>query len=315
MQKKKVLLIINPCAGKNSSRVGAFDIMSKLSSGNFDFEVKTTRCQGDATKIARENGKKFDLVICCGGDGTLNETINGLLRLKKRVPVGYIPSGSTNDLATTLGIPTGVGKAAEMILSGKMNSYDVGSFNGKYFNYVASFGAGVDISYRTPQFLKNMFGHTAYLINGFGIRLIPMLMSVKSVYMKIEYDGGVLEDKFFFGAISNSTSVAGLFNYDGQGVKLNDGYFELLLVRGLKKNTDAFKILNQVIHHEYDGEKIMLVKTRKVKITCDKSIPWTLDGEFGGMHKNVKIDVLHNAFDICSDNEELFLPKETDDKD
>lgn len=311
MNGKKVLLIINPCAGKNSKRVGALDIISKLSSEEYDFEVRTTRCQGDATTIVKEIGSNFDMIICCGGDGTLNETVNGLLSLDRKIPLGYVPSGSTNDLATTLGIPGKVGEAANMIMNGKLNGYDVGSLNGKYFNYVASFGAGVELSYSTPQALKNILGHAAYMINGFVINLIPIIKNLKPIHMKIEYDGGVIEDNFYFGSFSNSTSVAGLFKFKNQDVKLNDGYFELLLVRGLKKNTDAFSMLGKIIRQEYDGEKIMLIKTKKVKITADEETPWTLDGEFGGNQKDVELTVLHNAFEIYSDNDEMFIAEET----
>ena len=310
MEGRKVLLIINPCAGKNSKRAGALDIMSKLSSEKFDFEVRTTRCQGDATTIVKEVGSEYDMIICCGGDGTLNETVNGLLTLNKRIPIGYVPSGSTNDLAVTLGIPTVVGEAANMILNGKLNGYDVGSLNGKYFNYVASFGAGVELSYSTPQALKNVLGHAAYMINAFVIKLIPMVKNLKPIHMKIEYDDGILEDDFYFGSFSNSTSVAGLFKFKDQDVKLNDGYFELLLVRGLKKNTDAFSMLGKIIRQEYDGEKIMLIKSKKVKITCDKETPWTVDGEFGGNLKDVELNVIHKAFDIYSDNDEMFITEE-----
>ena len=306
-QRKKVLLIINPCAGKNSKRAGALDIMSKLQSGAFDFEVRTTRCQGDATTIVREIGEDFDMIICCGGDGTLNETINGLMKLNKRVPVGYIPSGSTNDLAVTLGIPTKVGDAANLILSEKKNGYDVGSFNGRYFNYIASFGVGVEVSYGTPQAMKNLLGHSAYMINSFIIKLIPMLANLKPIHMKIEYDGGEVEDDFYFGSLSNSTSVAGLFKFNPDEVKLNDGYFELLLVRGLKRKTEAFSMLNKIIHQDYDGDRIMLIKTKRVKITCDTEIPWTLDGEFGGNHGNAELEVVHKAFDIYSDNDRMFI--------
>lgn len=310
MEGRKVLLIINPCAGKNSKRAGALDIMNKLSSEKFDFEVRTTRCQGDATTIVKEVGSQYDMIICCGGDGTLNETVNGLLTLNKRIPIGYVPSGSTNDLAVTLGIPTVVGEAANMILNGKLNGYDVGSLNGKYFNYVASFGAGVELSYSTPQGLKNVLGHAAYMINAFVIKLIPMLKNLKPIHMKIEYDDGVLEDDFYFGSFSNSTSVAGLFKFKDQDVKLNDGYFELLLVRGLKKNTDAFSMLGKIIRQEYDGEKIMLIKSKKVKITSDRETPWTVDGEFGGNLKDVELNVIHKAFDIYSDNDEMFINEE-----
>ncbi len=305
MSGKKALLIINPCSGVDRKRVGALEIINKLSSANFDFDVETTKCQGDATTIVKEKGNDFDVVICCGGDGTLNETINGVLKLDKRVPVGYIPSGSTNDLASTLGIPVGVGPATNMILNGKTNGYDVGLFQGRYFNYIASFGAATDLSYTTPQKWKNLFGHNAYVFYGVGIRLIPMLAGFRPTYMKIEYDGGVIEDKFYFGAISNTTSVAGIFKYDN--IKLNDGYFELLLVRGLKSNLDAFGILNKVIRKDYSGDNIIFTKTKKVKITCDQKVPWTLDGEFGGEHGDVDISIVHNAYDIYSDNDKLFV--------
>lgn len=305
MSGKKALLIINPCSGVDRKRVGALEIINKLSSANFDFDVETTKCQGDATTIVKEKGNDFDVVICCGGDGTLNETINGVLKLDKRVPVGYIPSGSTNDLASTLGIPVGVGPATNMILNGKTNGYDVGLFQGRYFNYIASFGAATDLSYTTPQKWKNLFGHNAYVFYGVGIRLIPMLAGFRPTYMKIEYDSGVIEDKFYFGAISNTTSVAGVFKYDN--IKLNDGYFELLLVRGLKSNLDAFGILNKVIRKDYSGDNIIFTKTKKVKITCDQKVPWTLDGEFGGEHGDVDISIVHNAYDIYSDNDKLFV--------
>ena len=305
MEKKKALLVINPCAGVDRKRVSSADIINRLSPADFEFSVETTKCQGDATTIVKEKGKDCDLVLCCGGDGTLNETINGVLALDKRVPVGYIPSGSTNDLASTLGIPVGVGPATEMILNGNVNGYDVGLFQGRYFNYIASFGVASDLAYTTPQKWKNLFGHQAYVFYGVGIRFLPMVFGFKPTYMKIEYDGGVVEDKFYFGAISNTPSVAGVFKYDD--IKLNDGYFELLLVRGLKRNIDALGILNKVIRKDYSGDNIIFTRTKHVKITCEDKVAWTLDGEFGGEHGDVEIEVIHNAYDIYSDNEKLFL--------
>ncbi len=303
--KKKALLVINPCAGVDRKRVSPTDIINKLSSANFDIDVERTKCQGDATTIVAEKGNDYDLVLCCGGDGTLNETINGLMTLENKATVGYIPSGSTNDLACTLGIPVGVGPATDMILNGKTNGYDIGTFQGRYFNYIASFGVASDLAYTTPQKWKNLFGHQAYVLYGVGIRLFPMLFGFKPTHMKIEYDGGVIEDDFYFGAISNTVSVAGVFKYDD--IKLNDGYFELLLVRGLKSNFDAFGIINKVIRKDYSGNNIIFTRTKNVKITCDEKVAWTLDGEFGGEHGDVDIEVIHNAYDIYSDNDDLFL--------
>ena len=175
MDSKKALLIVNPCAGRNNKRLGALEIVKKFSPPEWETEIRTTRCQGDATTIVKDEGAKYDVILCCGGDGTLNEVINGLMKLDKKIPVGYIPSGSTNDLANTLGIPTELGASADLIQSGKKNSYDLGTLNGRYFTYIASFGIATDLSYSTPQKLKNIFGHAAYMINGFVVRFIPMI--------------------------------------------------------------------------------------------------------------------------------------------
>ena len=262
MDSKKALLIVNPCAGRNNKRLGALEIVKKFSPPEWETEIRTTRCQGDATTIVKDEGAKYDVILCCGGDGTLNEVINGLMKLDKKIPVGYIPSGSTNDLANTLGIPTELGASADLIQSGKKNSYDLGTLNGRYFTYIASFGIATDLSYSTPQKLKNIFGHAAYMINGFVVRFIPMLFGFKPIHMKIEYDEGVIEDDFYFGSISNSTSVAGLFKFDHQDVKLNDGYLELFMVKGLKRNIDALKMLKKAIAQDYDGVQMMIVKTK-----------------------------------------------------
>ena len=307
MDPKRLLLIVNPCAGRSKNRLGTLEIMDRLGAAGYDVSIKTTKCQGDATTIAAETGNDYDVIVCRGGDGTLNETVNGVMRLDKRVPVGYIPSGSTNDLATTLGIPTDIKEATDFILKGKTNGYDLGRFNGRFFCYVASFGIATDISYNTPQKLKNIMGHAAYVINGFVIRMIPMLMNFKPIHMKVEYDGGEIEDDFYFGSLSNSTSVAALFKFDNENVKLNDGLFELMLVKGLKRNLDAFSMLNKVLHQDYKNEHMLLIKTKHVKITSDAEIPWTLDGEYGGKHKTVEMSVEHNAFDIYSDNNKMFV--------
>lgn len=305
LNKKKALLIINPCSGIDHKRVESSEIINKLSPENFDFNIETTKGPNDATEIVKNIGSDYDIIICCGGDGTLNETINGVLALDRRVPVGYIPSGSTNDLASTLGIPVGVGPAANMILNNKTNGYDVGLFQGRYFNYIASFGIASDLSYATPQKWKNKLGHNAYVFYGLGVRLIPMLTSFKPTHMKIEYDGGVIEDNVYFGAISNTTSVAGVFKYTD--IKLNDGYFELLLVKGLKSNFDAISMLNKLIRKDYSGDNIIFTKTKHVKITSEHSIPWTLDGEFGGDHSNVEINIVNKAYNIYSENDKLFV--------
>ena len=299
-KKRNVLLIVNPCAGRTKSRAGTFDIVNKFSTNDYEFSIHTTTCQGDATNIVRKNYDDKQLVVCCGGDGTLNETINGVMDMPNRLPIGYIPTGSTNDLATTLGIPTDINKATDLIMSGHTNSYDLGLFNNRYFSYVASFGAFTKSSYATSQKMKNRLGHMAYILNGLG-----ELKNIRAVHMKIEYDGGVLEDDFMFGSVSNSTSVAGLFRFKPEDVKLNDGIFELLLVKKISLASVPIA-LGKVRAQQYDGKQIIFLRTSKVKITSDESVAWTLDGEYGGAHKTVMIHVLEKAVEICSPENDLF---------
>ena len=303
--KKKVLLIINPCSGRSKSRHSAFDIIERFPKDKYDFSVHTTKCSGDATNIVKNNGDDKDLVVCCGGDGTLNETINGVMDLPRRVPIGYVPAGTTNDLASTLGIPRDADKAVNIITAGDTHSYDIGLFNNRYYSYVASFGAFTRSSYATSQKMKNLFGHAAYIING----VMKEWNKIPVYHMRIEYDGGVIEDDFSLGSVTNSTSVGGIFRFEKNAVKLNDGLFEVLLV---KKATfaNAPKLLYKISKKQYDGQQIIFLKTSKVKITCDEEVPWTLDGEYGGAHKTVMVHVLSRAIDICSPQDNILFEKD-----
>ncbi len=300
--RKKVLLIVNPCAGKNKSRTGTFDIVDKFSNNDYEFTVRTTTCQGDATNIVKRELEGKDLVVCCGGDGTLNETINGVMDMPKRVPIGYVPTGTTCDLASTLGIPSDVKKATDIIIDGNTNDYDIGLFNNRYFSYVASFGAFTKCSYATPQKLKNRFGHAAYVFTALG-----EIKDVHGIYMKIEHDGGVLEGKFSFGAISNSTSVAGMFKLIEDDVRLNDGIFEVLLVPEMGL-FDIIPTIRKAQKQDYDGKKVIYLRTTKLKITSPyEEVDWTLDGEYGGKHSEVMVHVLERAVRICTKDSPLFV--------
>lgn len=302
--KKKALLIVNPCAGKTKSRAGTFEIVDKFSKNDYEFSVHTTTCQGDATNIVKRELDGKDMVVCCGGDGTLNETINGVMDMPKRVPIGYIPTGTTNDLATSLGLPSDIKKATDIIIDGHTNDYDVGLFNNRCFTYVASFGAFSRASYATPQKYKNMFGHAAYVVAA-----VPEVADIHPTKMRIEYDGGVLEGEFMFGAVSNSLSVGGFFKLPKDEVKFNDGVFEVLLVPKISL-TRLFSILHKVRKQQYDGKQIIMLKTSKIKISApDEAVPWTLDGEFGGNHHDVMIHVLERAVEIYSPENPLFLPR------
>ncbi|MBQ7295326.1 MAG: YegS/Rv2252/BmrU family lipid kinase [Clostridia bacterium] len=300
--RKKVLLIVNPCAGKNKSRTGTFDIVDKFSNNDYEFTVRTTTCQGDATNIVKRELEGKDLVVCCGGDGTLNETINGVMDMPKRVPIGYIPTGTTCDLASTLGIPSDVKKATDIIISGNTNDYDIGLFNNRYFSYVASFGAFTKCSYATPQKLKNRFGHAAYVFTALG-----EVKDVHGIFMRIEHDGGVIEGKFSFGAVSNSTSVAGMFKLIEDDVRLNDGIFEVLLVPEMGL-FDIIPTIRKAQKQDYDGKRVIYLRTSKIKITSPyEEVDWTLDGEYGGSHSEVMIHVLERAVRICTNESPLFV--------
>jgi YegS/Rv2252/BmrU family lipid kinase len=306
--RKQVLLIVNPCAGPDSTRRSAEDIVRHFPADEFEIEIKKTKGHGDATELVRSFANDKDLVICCGGDGTLNETINGVMDLPRRIPIGYIPTGTTNDLASTLGISRDIEKAAALIRNGHTNSYDIGLFNNRYYSYVAAFGAFTRSSYATKQWMKNIFGHFAYLLNG----VFKEWKNISSTHMKIEYDDGEMEGDFSFGSISNSTSISGIFRLNKDEVKLNDGYFEVLLVRKARVS-EAPSLFNKIRKKEYDGKRIILLKTSKVKITADAPIAWTLDGEYGGEHQTVMVHVLSKAIDICSpaDNVLFERPQET----
>ncbi len=302
--KKKVLLIVNPCAGRNKSRAGTFDIVDGFSKNDYKFSIHTTTCQGDATNIVKRELGDHDMVVCCGGDGTLNETINGVMDMPRRVPIGYIPTGTTCDLASSLGLPADVKKATDIIIDGRTNDYDIGLFNNRYFSYVASFGAFTKSSYATSQKMKNRFGHAAYIVNG----VTHELKEIHPIKLRLEHDGGVIEGKFYMGSVSNSISVAGIFKFPEEDVKFNDGYFEILLVRATGALSIPSLIL-RVIGQKYDGKDIILLRTKKCKFTFpEEDVAWTLDGEYGGDHRNVMIHVLERAVNICSPENPLFLP-------
>lgn len=296
---ENVLLIKNPRAGKDSKRIGTGEIISAFKEHGIECFEKTTTCQGDAVNIAQKYASSYDAVICCGGDGTYNEVINGMMLAETDKPIIYLPCGSTNDLAHTLGISNDPHKAAQMYVNGLINKFDVGKFNDKYFSYVASFGIATEIAYSTSQRIKNMLGRSAYLINGFVIRLIPMIKNLKPAHMKIEHDGGVIDDKFYFGAIANTNEISGLFKLEKVGIKMNDGLFELLLVKA-RSLKDLATVFTNALRQDYSNENVLLLKTSKLKITTEDDVPWTLDGEYGGAHKDIDISVKKEAINVVS---------------
>lgn len=304
MDKKKALLIVNPCSGRNKSRAGTFEIVDRFSNSDYEFSVHTTTCQGDATNIVKEELKDNDLVVCCGGDGTLNETINGVMDMPRRVPIGYIPAGTTNDIAGSLGIPTDFKEAADLVINGQPNDYDIGLFNNRYYSYVASFGAFSRASYATSQKMKNRFGRAAYIAAG-----VADVKNIRNVKMRVEYDDGVIEGKFVFGTVSNSLSVGGFIKLPDDKVKFNDGKFEVILVKDFKPH-NLLSLMGKVLTQNYDNKQIYMFSTNKIKFTAlEEDVAWTIDGEFAGDHREVRINVLERAVELYSPQTDHFLPK------
>ena len=299
---KKVLLIVNPCSGKTKTRITAAQIMEKFSKSNYEFTTKETTCQGDATNIVKNELDNHDIVVCCGGDGTLNETINGVMDMPRRAPIGYFPSGTTCDLATTLGIPANAEAAAEVIKKGNINDYDIGLFNNRYFSYVASFGALTKNTYSTPQKLKNRLGHSAYVLSA-----LKEIKDIHGIRMRVEHDGGVEEGEFCFGSVSNSTSIAGIFPLREEDVRLNDGIFEVFLVRKMSVPNVARTIL-EVRKQVYNPKRVLYLRTSKIRFTfLDEDVSWTLDGEYGGTHREVMIHILERAVKLITPENPLFI--------
>ena len=299
-EKRKLLLIVNPCAGKDSERHSLEEIKACFPPQEYDLQVLLTEKAGDATDFVLRDASRFDAVVCAGGDGTLNEVITGVMQMPEPVKIGYLPCGSTNDFAATLGLPSELHAAAAIIRHGHTHFFDMGRLNNLCFSYVAAFGPGTAVSYRTSQKMKNRFGHAAYMLNGFVFSIIPTLKQVKPHHIHIRYDGGELEDDFYFGAVSNSLSVAGMFKYDPDDVRLNDGKMELLLVRKVHSPADLFSMFFKILRRDYDGEKLLYLKTSQAQFSFEKAEDWTVDGEYAGKLQTVNIRVEPGAVEIFS---------------
>lgn len=307
MDKKKILIINNPHSGRNGARRDPHEAAALFDKDKFIVDVKNTVCRSDATEIAYIYADKYDIIAACGGDGTLSEVIGGIMKSGLDVPIGYIPMGSTNDLAATVGIPTDIRSAVGVISDGHTNTYDIGSFNGRAFSYVACFGPGTHVSYSTPQKMKNLLGYSAYMINGFLFNVIPTMLEARPKHIRIEYDGNMIDDDFYFGAVSNALSVAGMFKFDRNKVRLNDGKFEIMLVRRIDGAFGLFGMLNKMIRGDFDGDSLIQLSASNIKMTFANGVDWSLDGEYGGNAHQVDINVNKQAVRIFSPQSELFI--------
>ncbi len=283
---KKLLLIMNPCAGKKKAKSYLPDIISMFNRNGYEVTTYMTGRRGDGTRISAERGADFDLVICIGGDGTFNEVVSGLCTLDQRPPIGYIPAGSTNDFASGLRLSKNILRATEDILYGSPRYLDIGRFNRHYFSYIASFGAFTRTSYATPQSLKNHLGHMAYILSG-----VKEVTSIRARHVKITTASGeVYEDDYLFGAITNCTSVAGILTLDPNLVDMNDGLFELLLVRKPRNPLELSDCILALSTQDYNSPMLTFISTPSVEIEAPEDMDWTLDGEHeaGASHCTVK---------------------------
>jgi len=290
---KKMLFVMNPFSGQKRANKFLADILLMYAQAGYDVTVHMTTATGSARDAVLRIGPQMDLVVCCGGDGTFNETVSGLLDGGLKVPVGYIPAGSTNDFANSLKLSNNIMQAAKDILEGEPVSYDVGKFGDRYFSYVASFGAFSRTSYTTPQNVKNALGHTAYLLEG-----IQEISQIRKEHVRMELDDHVVEDDFLFGAICNSTSLGGILTLDPKRVDMADGLLEVLLVRAPQNLTEISECIQAVQNQTFNCAMITFRSTSSIRVFADPEMPWTLDGERGGSHKEVFVENQHMAIRV-----------------
>ncbi len=295
---RKLLLLINPNAGKGGYRTGLGEILLNFHKAGFSTTVAFTDKHGDAPLIATRAAGEYDRIVCMGGDGTLGETVSGLMMVGDRPPLGYIPMGTTNDCATTLGISHDPLRASVTAAGDVTRPLDVGRMNGRrFFTYVAAFGAFTEVSYQTPQEQKNTFGRLAYIFEG-----MSRLTKLTHRWTKVEYDNGVLEDDFILGAVTNSRSVAGLIHLkEDVGVSLSDGLFEVMLIRTPESLLDLGNIVTDLLAQKYDSEYVMLLRSKNVRFTFRDPVSWTADGEDGGKHAVVLCENIPRAIRMVVD--------------
>ena len=290
---KKLLFIVNPRAGKTKSTAPLFDAVAAFSRAGYLVRVFVTEAGGQARDIAAKWGGQYDLVVCAGGDGTLNETISGLMQLEQRPPLGYLPNGSTNDFAASLHLHTTVATAARAVAGGIPYSLDIGRHNDRYFAYVASFGAFTRSSYSASQAAKNALGHFAYILEGLGD-----LGSLRPYRCAIDADGEHFEGDFIFGAVCNSTSLGGLVKLDPKHVSMNDGTLELLLLRMPKTALDLQNLITAMTRMQYDYPGVIFRHVKNVVLTTNENISWSLDGEYAASAPRVEIQCLPGAIEL-----------------
>lgn len=290
---KRMLLVYNPKAGKAQIKNKLFDIIDIFARGGYRVTACPTQKRGDAAWIVRNREEGYDLVVCSGGDGTLDEVVSGMMKGSFRTPIGYIPAGSTNDFGGSLALPKNMKRAAQTIVDGQNFACDVGKFNEDFFVYIAAFGLFTEVSYETDQDVKNVLGHMAYLLEG-----VKSLSNIRSYHMKITCGDQEIEDDFIYGMITNSSSVGGFKRITGKHVKLNDGEFEVTLIKTPRSALELNNIMKSLLNRDIDTDAMYCFRASSITLQSEKEVAWTLDGEFGGDHRMVEIQNVKEGIDI-----------------
>lgn len=285
--EKRLYFIYNPLAGKGNIRGKMYEIIQALADAEYEVTVYPTRGPKDATERVLQLPEGYDLVVCSGGDGTLDEVVTGMMQRESRLPIGYIPAGSCNDFARSLQIPNNMQQAAEIAVQGQTFAVDVGSLNMRNFVYVAAFGIFTDVSYSTKQEMKNVLGHMAYILEG-----MKRLTSVKSYYLKVTSDEMSFEGDFLFGMVTNSRSVGGFKSIVGKNVIFDDGLFEVTFIQRPKNPMELQEILAALTISQIDTKYMYSFRSSRIVVESEEPVPWALDGEYGGEY--LKAEIFNN---------------------
>ncbi len=294
---KKMLFVFNPHSGKGQIKNKLLDILLLFVKKGYKVEVHPTQRKGDAMEITKSSAKQYDRIVISGGDGTLNEVVNGLslIEKEKRPAVGYIPAGTTNDFASNLKIPKNMIRAAELAVEENVFNCDIGLFGDKRFLYVAAFGVLTDVAYSTPQMNKNYFGQLAYILEG-----MKKLPNLKSYDIEVITDDNKYSGKFIFGMASNTNYVAGIKTRTGLRADLNDGLFEVFLIKSPKNIMEFQLAISDLISQNFSSERFLIFRTKKARFKFSEEVPWTLDGEFGGNIEDVEISLEEKGIKFLS---------------
>lgn len=299
---KKLLFVYNPHAGQGLIKGKLADVIDIFAKSGYVVTTYPTQAYRDGYKMVQKFKEDYELLVCSGGDGTLDEVVSGMMRrsLEKRIPIGYIPAGSTNDFANSLKIPKNMLEAADTAVNGEIFHCDVGSFNQGTFVYIAAFGLFTDVSYETSQQVKNVLGHLAYVLEG-----AKRIYNIPSYNMKVEYDGEVIEDEFIYGMVTNSRSVGGFKNIVGKNVVFDDGEFEVTLIKKPKNLLELQEIIAALLIETMDTHYMYSFRANEITFESNEEIPWTQDGEFGGVHDRVEIKNIRQGLEIMVKEEEI----------